>query len=172
MSNIETMLKIHLSVPLTIAFIFSSLFLTGCGKYEEARENLKFAFPEYFKCDVMQVVEADTFHCRYRDSDIEKVGLISVEVPESVAEMATEFARLYLRRGTPVKLELDEDVRYSRGRMLAYVYLPGGEMLNALLIQEGYAKTAIVPPNAKYKDLFSKLQAEARDKNKGLWKGE
>jgi micrococcal nuclease len=40
-----------------------------------------------------------------------------------------------------------------------------------LLIQEGYAQVIINPSNIKYKDLFLKLETEAREQDRGMWKG-
>jgi micrococcal nuclease len=56
------------------------------------------------------------------------------------------------------------------GRILAYAYLPDGTMINALLVQEGYAQVMTVPPNVKYQNMFLKLQREARENSRGLWK--
>ena len=36
--------------------------------------------------------------------------------------------------------------------------------------QEGYAQVMTVPPNVKYQDMFLKLQREARENSRGLWK--
>lgn len=126
MSIIETLFKITLLPP---AFIFASILLTGCSNYQEVKENLKFAFPEYIKCDVVQVVDADIFHCQLSDGQIEKVRLIGVEIPESISDSASKFTKSYLRIGTPVKLEFDEEPRDSYGLILAYAYLPGGKIL-------------------------------------------
>jgi micrococcal nuclease len=43
-------------------------------------------------------------------------------------------------------------------------------MLNAYLIQEGYAQVMTVAPNVKYQEIFLRLQREAREKQKGLWR--
>ena len=164
------MIKIWISTPLVLASVFGSLLLTGCSTYEEVKENLKFLHPDYIKCSVAQVIDGDTFDCQLSDVNIEKVRLIGIGIPESIGDSAKDFSKSYLRRGTPVRLEPDERSRDSDGRILAYVYLPGGKMLNALLIQEGYAQVIINPPNIKYKDLFLKLETEAREQLKGLWK--
>jgi micrococcal nuclease len=152
--------------------LFASVLSTTCGKYEEVKENLKFAFPDYVKCDVVKVVDGDTFHCQLSDRRIEKIRLTGIEIPESINNKATNFTESYLRRGTPVKLEFDSETRDSYGLNLAYVYLPGEKMLNALLLQEGYAKTVSNTSNIKFKDLFLELEAEARTQGKGLWKKE
>ena len=55
------------------------------------------------------------------------------------------------------------------GRLLAYVWL-GDTMVNAELVRRGYAQVMTVPPNVRYQDLFLKLQREARDAGRGLWR--
>ncbi len=36
-------------------------------------------------------------------------------------------------------------------------------------MEHGYAQVMTVPPNAKYQNLFLKLQQEAREARRGLW---
>jgi micrococcal nuclease len=152
--------------------LFASVLSTTCGRYKEVKENLKFAFPDYVKCDVVKVVDGDTFHCQLSDRQMEKVRLTGIEIPDSIENEATDFTKSYLRRGTPVKLEFDRETRDKFGLTLAYVYLPGDRMLNAILLQEGYAKVIADTPNLKFKDLFLKLEDEARTQGKGLWEKE
>ena len=68
-----------------------------------------------------------------------------------------------------VRIEFDVEKRDRYGRLLAYVYLPDGRMLNAELVKEGYAQVYTFPLNVKYVDMFLKLQEEARENNRGLW---
>ena len=116
--------------------------------------------------------------CRFPDGKEEKIRLIGVNTPETshqkkgveyYGKEAKEFTKNTLS-GKRVKLELDMQPRDRYGRLLAYVYLSDGTMLNALLVQQGYAQVIINPPNIKYKDLFSKLETEAREQRKRLWK--
>ncbi len=164
--------KLSNPVQLVIISLAALLASASCGQYEEVRENLKFAFPEYTKCDVIEVVGSTTFRCQFSDRQVEKVRLTGMEVPDSMENEAADLTRSYLRRGIPVKLEFDRETRDKFGLILAYVYLPGDELLNALLIQEGYAKINTNTPNIKFKDLFITLEAEARTQGKGLWKKE
>jgi micrococcal nuclease len=162
-------LKAHKLMPPVVAWVVALLLLAGCSKYKEVEEKLRFAFPEYAKCDALRVIDGDRFYCQLPNREIEKVRLIGVEIPEQIAEKAAKFAESKLVRGTPVKLEFDEETRDSHGSIPAYVYLPDGKMLNALLIEGGYAKAVTVMPNVKFKDLFLKIEAEARKQGKGLW---
>ncbi len=55
-------------------------------------------------------------------------------------------------------------------RLLRYVYLPDGTLLNAKLIQDGYGFAYTVFPYAKL-DEFRQYERQAREKNLGLWGG-
>ena len=68
-----------------------------------------------------------------------------------------------------MRLELDLQKIDPYGRLLAYVYLPDGEMFNETLLRQGYAQVATFPPNVKYVDRFLEAQREAREANRGLW---
>ncbi len=37
-------------------------------------------------------------------------------------------------------------------------------------MEQGYAQIMTVPPNVKYQELFLKLQREAREAKRGLWR--
>ena len=72
--------------------------------------------------------------------------------------------------GKEVRLEMDVQERDKYGRLLAYVYLEDSTFVNAELLKQGYAQVATYPPNVKYVELFVKLQKEARENKRGLWK--
>jgi micrococcal nuclease len=101
-------------------------------------------------------VDLDGGHERVRYRGIEPLG-----------PPATEANRR-LVQGQQVGLELDVPLRDGEGRLLAYVYV-GDRMVNAELVQQGYAQVMTVPPNVKYQELFLKLQWEAREAKRGLW---
>ena len=42
-------------------------------------------------------------------------------------------------------------------------------MVNALLVEEGYAHAASYPPDVKYQERFARLEREARAAKRGLW---
>ena len=125
---------------------------------------------------VVRVVDGDTIHVRFTDR-VEKIRYIGVNTPEihhpSKGEEpggreAAEVNR-GLVGGRRVRLELDVQTRDRYGRLLAYVWV-GDTMVNAELVRLGYAQVMTVPPNVRYQDLFLKLQREARDAGRGLWR--
>ncbi len=71
-----------------------------------------------------------------------------------------------------VYLEFDKEPQDHYGRLLAYVWLPDGRMLNELLVCEGYAKPLVVKPNTKYRERFEECYKKALEEHKGLWKRE
>jgi len=92
-----------------------------------------------------------------------------IETIIKLGKQSSQYTKSLVPVGSYVKLELDVQTHDRYGRLLAYVNLPDGEMLNALLVKEGYAQAMIIPPNVKYKNLFLRLEKEARKNNKGLW---
>ena len=127
---------------------------------------------------VTKVIDGDTF---WVDNGVEsfKVRFIGVDAPETrntrwkkKGHYATE-SKKYVKSKTEhqwVRLEYDVQSRDHYKRVLAYIYLQDGTFLNASLIEQGYAVVSTFPPNVKYVELFIKLQRQAREKKRGLWK--
>lgn len=143
-----------------------------CGVLLVALLSPLAVFPQEFH-KVTRVVDGDTFVLE----NGERVRLIGVDTPETVhpskpvqyfGKEASAFAR-NLIEGKRVRLEYDVQQQDRYGRLLAYVYLPDGTFVNAELVKQGYAQASTYPPNVKYVDLFTKLQREAREQNRGLW---
>ena len=103
---------------------------------------------------VLRVIDGDTIEVSMNGRE-ERVRLIGVDTPETVhpeigvepfGPEASAFTKRHLPPGTQVRLELDVQQRDRYGRLLAYLYLPDGRMLNELLLQEGLAQLLTVPP--------------------------
>jgi micrococcal nuclease len=125
---------------------------------------------------VVHVVDGDTIHVQLADR-VEKVRYIGVNSPEIRHPIRGEepggreaaAVNRGLVHGRRVRLELDVRPRDRNGRLLAYVWI-GETMVNAELVRRGYAQVMTVAPNVRYQDLFVKLQREARDAGRGLWR--
>lgn len=127
--------------------------------------------------EVISVTDGDTFKINYNGKET-KVRLIGVDTPESVhpnssknteyGKEASNYTKSLLENRT-VKLEFDVSQTDQYGRLLAYVYLENGEMLNEKLLKEGYAQVATYAPNVKYVEKFEQLQKEARENKVGFW---
>jgi micrococcal nuclease len=123
---------------------------------------------------VTRVVDGDTIDISPSVEGRSRVRLIGMDTPEvhfgtqPYGPEASAFAERELN-GEEVNLELDVQKIDPYGRLLAYVYLPDGQMFNETLLEEGYAQVATFPPNVKYVDRFLEAQREARAANRGLW---
>ncbi len=164
--------------------------IASAGGAEAEGEKEKKGVP----CRVLKVYDGDTFRCRLPEGEKVRVRLIGIDTPEKrrnrklmrdarrlgippeeIIEMgrkASEFTRKLIPPGTVVYLETDVQLHDRYGRLLAYVWLPDGRMLNEVLLKEGYATIYTFPPNVKYVDRFRKAQEYARDRGKGFWKEE
>jgi micrococcal nuclease len=129
-----------------------------------------------FEGTVVRVVDGDTIQVQLADR-VEKIRYIGVNTPEIHHPIkgrepgGRQAAQVNqgLVGGRRVRLELDVQTRDRHGRLLAYVWI-GDTMVNAELVRLGYAQVMTVPPNVRYQELFVKLQREARDANRGLWR--
>lgn len=120
-------------------------------------------------CKVVRIIDGDTIVISI-DGEDKKVRLIGIDTPESDTEegsTATAYTKSILENKT-VQLEYDIDPEDDYGRTLAYVYVDG-EMINKILLQQGYAELFTVQPNVKYVEEFVQLQKEARQAGVGFW---
>ena len=125
---------------------------------------------------VVRVVDGDTIYVQLAGR-VEKIRYIGVNTPEirhpiKGEEPGGREAADVNRRivgDQRVRLELDVRTRDRYGRLLAYVWV-GDMMVNAELVRLGYAQVMTLPPNVRYQNLFVKLQREARDAGRGLWR--
>jgi micrococcal nuclease len=128
----------------------------------------------------VRVVDGDTLDIEPRDYNRPhtRIRLWGVDTPETVkpetppqhyGPEASRFVK-QLCQDEQLRLELDPK-RPNRGnhkRLLAYVYLPDGRMLNRELVRLGYA---YADPRFQHRYMreFMQLQAQARQAGRGLW---
>ena len=67
-----------------------------------------------------------------------------------------------------IVLEYDAQCIDKYGRTLAYVYVDE-RMVNRMLVERGYARVEVIPPNQRYADAFFRLEEVARAHRAGLW---
>lgn len=68
-----------------------------------------------------------------------------------------------------IKLEADVENMDQYGRILRYVYLEDGQMVNKLLVTEGYAESKRYNPNTKYQQELDLAEINARSQKLGMW---
>lgn len=97
-------------------------------------------------------------------------------IPQCYGPEASHFTKQLLPPGSTVTLEFDAGTTAAqlrdrtRGhRLLAYVWLSDGRMLNLELVKQGYAKVLSIPPQDDYRHLFTQAMANAKAAHKGRW---
>ena len=134
---------------------------------------------------VLWVYDGDTL----KIEDIGKVRLIGIDTPESKASSRDRFYtkkfqitekrlrkiakqakyyNIHNIKDRRVSLELDQTHRDKYDRLLAYVYLPDGRMLNRILLQKGLA-AVFRRYDFLYKKDFFKIEKAAQESQLGLW---
>jgi Staphylococcal nuclease homologue len=74
-----------------------------------------------------------------------------------------------LVEGKTVSFESDVSENDQVGRLLRYVFLETGQMVNELLVSEGLARASSSPPDLKHQDRFRAAQQQTREAGLGLW---
>lgn len=126
---------------------------------------------------LVRVIDGDTIAVEVGGAR-DTVRLIGVDAPELHhptrgpepfgAEAAASLARLL--EGRRLCLERDVSDRDRYGRLLRYVWLEDGTLVNEALVAAGMATVATFPPDVKYTD--SRLlpaQRAARAAGAGVW---
>jgi len=108
----------------------------------------------------------------------ETVRYIGIDAPEIdhnthegeyMADAARNFNKKCLA-DTHAVLERDRDVRDRYGRLLGYIFLTTGPMVNELLVAKGLAVVSTQPPNTKYQSRLLRAQRQAMKARAGIWR--
>lgn len=157
--------------------LFLLISLTFCSSNKN--DFLETSEPNQEWYLVTKVVDGDTFWVDNGTSKGIKIRLTGIDAPESQKRWKREEgyygkeSKAYLTKllkNKKVRLETDIDSLDRYGRTLSYVYLEDDTFVNVVVLKEGYAVIMTVSPNVRYADLFYKLQVQARENNRGLWK--
>lgn len=127
---------------------------------------------------VIDVIDGDTLKVLL-DGQEATIRLIGIDTPESVhLQQPVEcFGREAAARtrelaaDQPVQLEADptQDSVDRFGRLLRYVYLPNGTLLNWELIYQGYGFEYTYEVPYVYQTEFRQAEQDARQNQRGLW---
>ena len=129
---------------------------------------------------VVNVIDGDTFDIDIPDGldTHTRIRLLGIDTPETSGQQsgvmyfgpeATEFTKkLAFGKVITVYLDSPNPTRGKYGRLLAYVKLPDGSILNEVLLTEGYAYADSRFSHSFY-NKYRQLQSLARSNKKGLW---
>ncbi|MCL6601495.1 MAG: thermonuclease family protein [Paenibacillus sp.] len=128
--------------------------------------------------ELIRPIDGDTLSVEYNGKK-EKVRLLLVDTPELTnpnygkepyAQDAKDFTAKLLQEADVLELEFDDGPERDKySRLLAYVYVDG-TMLQEALLEEGLARVAyIYPPNVRYVDMFQQIEADSQAQATGIW---
>lgn len=139
---------------------------------------------------VARVIDGDTIDV-LSEGHHQRIRLIGIDTPESrnngrsliqaarsnktkkeilkMGACAHAFTKALLPIGQKVTLMTDAQKHDKYRRTLAYVYLPNGQMINKVIISEGYAYPLTIRPNVLHERLFRQGFADSRKAKRGLW---
>lgn len=163
-----------------ISFITSLvIFVLVLGQYlgwfGNGAQHLEQTQPGLYTVD--RFVDGDTIAVKM-DNKVETIRMIGIDTPEThkpntpvqcYGPAAAAFTKNLI--GTnKVRLQADEKStnRDRYNRLLRYVYLPDGRLVEAELIKNGYGFAYVDFPFTK-SDEFVRYQDEAKTASKGLW---
>ena len=134
--------------------------------------SLGLAHPAYYS--VKHVMDGDTILLETG----EQIRYLGIDAPECahdgepnefMAMESSHFNRATVSKSR-VRLEFDQERKDHHGRLLAYVFLEDGDMVNVLLVKKGLARVLAVKPNLKYFQILLDAQRAAMRDKIGLWK--
>ncbi len=120
---------------------------------------------------VTKVIDGDTIHVLIGgvDSPLRYIGVDSPESSDPLFGAKATEANRKLVEGQKVYLESDvSDVdRYAR--LLRYVYLADGRMVNEVLAEQGWAYAKAYAPDTKYQSRLVAAQGRGVTAKAGMW---
>jgi micrococcal nuclease len=167
---ILTKSKLNKAIPLVITIVLAGII----GYFVPHKPIIK-QVPALYK--VVEVIDGDTIKVEFNNK-IELVRLLGIDTPEVSNPYKPEecFGKEASQRtkelleGKYIYLIPDplSSNRDKYGRLLRYVFLSNGLLINAELIKEGYAFNYIYEPFQLMKQ-FDYLEKQAKEKRLGLW---
>jgi micrococcal nuclease len=120
-------------------------------------------------CTITRIADGDTLTC----GKTGRIRLLMIDAPElaqgrygyEALDMLKEIAPV----GTHVTIETDVRARDTYDRLLGYVFLPDGRMVNEEMAKSGYVTALVYPPNVRYVERIRNAVAKARRDKTGLW---
>jgi micrococcal nuclease len=121
------------------------------------------------ECTISRIADGDTVYC----GSIGRIRLLMIDAPELAQGAPGKQARDALIDimpvGSRVTVETDVRQRDSYQRILGYIYLDDGRMVNEEMAKTGYVTALVYPPNVKYVERIRAAVKEARDAKRGLY---
>jgi micrococcal nuclease len=165
----------------------AALLLTSAARGAIARKT---APPQHtWPATIVRWTDGDTAVLA-TPSGVERVRLIGIDAPEAspserargqarrlntslwnvvrLGLQARDYAQQLAPPSTRVFVETDVQARDRYGRLLAYLWLPDGRLLQEEILRAGRASLLTIPPNVKHTERLLNAWREARKSGRGL----
>ncbi|VAV90310.1 hypothetical protein MNBD_ACTINO01-1702 [hydrothermal vent metagenome] len=117
------------------------------------------------------VTDGDTVRVAFLNGAVKKVRLIGINTPEDgeclAGEATQALTALLGSREFTMTTDVSDRDRYDR--LLRYLWLDDGTLVNESLVADGFALARDYPPDSEYVDLFAAAQQRAEAAAIGLW---
>lgn len=189
-------IKLGIKTVITLAALilialFAWKYIVPRLNESQSRENQRFEKKNPGEnARVKKVFDGDTFECEI-NGKTEKVRMLGIDTPERSAsdkfdrdmertgkdketvqklgELSYQYAvRLINNKKVTLKVDPESDSKDKYGRLLRYVYLDDGTLVNLKIVEDGYANAYRKFKLSKQKE-FIEAEKNARDNKKGLW---
>ncbi len=131
--------------------------------------------------ELSSCVDGDTFKIITND-EVKTVRMLAIDTPETVdsqkeveyyGKEASNYTCNKLTAAERIEIEYDDNSDYTDkyGRLLGWVFVDG-ELLQDLLVSNGYAKVAYLYDDYKYTELLQEHEEKALAGNLGIWNEE
>lgn len=161
---------------LVLAVIVIAVVATQSSWLNRGTGPIEVSHPGYYS--VIRYDDGDTIAVDMNGA-VETVRFIGIDTPEThdprkpvqcYGQIASVYTQNLIAKFGKVRLQADPlDTNRDRyGRLLRYVYLPDGTLMNGLLIKNGYGFAYLGFPFGKASQ-FASYQADAQRAKVGLW---
>ncbi|MEO8578131.1 MAG: thermonuclease family protein [Gemmatimonadales bacterium] len=121
------------------------------------------------ECTISRIADGDTVYC----GSMGRIRLLMIDAPElsqgAAGRQAQDALADIMPVGSHVTIETDVRARDTYQRILGYIYLEDGRMVNEEMAKSGYVTALVYPPNVKYDVRIRAAVKEARDAKRGLY---
>lgn len=171
--------KLSLIAVVLVTVLLSLLTFAGsiANEYLSSTEDnspvLGYAADDVESAVVSRVIDGDTIEL----SDGRTVRYIGIDTPEIKhpqkgkecfgSEASLKNEQLVLGKTVYLHKDISETDRY--GRLLRYVWLDDTQMVNQVLVEEGFAYASSYPPDIAFQEQLIDAQAQAQANGVGLW---
>lgn len=163
----------HKSHQLLLASLLSALTCVAAAGATPSGQNGR-AGAFVHSGTVTRVVDGDTLAVRLTSGTTERIRLIGVDTPERgvcfTSQATAQTRRLALAKRVVLRGDATQDTRDRYGRLLAYVWLPGGKDLGYQLVVGGYAKVYVYRSAFERLSAYRNAEAAAKKSATGQWK--